>query len=207
MVRGTKLAQQVVIGITGTAGAGKGAVVDYLVDRYAFMHLSVRGFLLEEIRRRDLPNVNRNTMGEIANELRRKHSPAYIVQTLFAQATKTSASRVIIESVRVPAEVDALRNLACSNNFFLLSVDADPKIRYSRIVARKSETDNVSYEEFLEQERIEMNNNEKFKQNLRVCAQKSDFSITNNGNLADLQQSINLFLTETVGQYGSLPKL
>ena len=67
---------------------------------------------------------------------------------------------------------------AFANNFFLLSVDADPKVRYSRIVARKSETDNVSYEEFLKQERIEMNNNEKFKQNLHVCAKEADFQNT-----------------------------
>ncbi|MDR0438308.1 MAG: AAA family ATPase, partial [Bacteroidales bacterium] len=50
-----------IIGITGTIGAGKGTIVDYLVSQKGFLHFSVRDFLSEEIERRGLP-VNRDTM-------------------------------------------------------------------------------------------------------------------------------------------------
>ena len=39
----------ILIGITGTLGAGKGTVVDFLIENYGFKHYSVRGFLTEEI--------------------------------------------------------------------------------------------------------------------------------------------------------------
>ena len=38
-----------IIGITGTDGAGKGSVVDYLVKEKGFVHYSGRGVIVEAI--------------------------------------------------------------------------------------------------------------------------------------------------------------
>ena len=38
-----------IIGITGTIGAGKGTIVDYLVLQKGYEHYSVRSFIKEEI--------------------------------------------------------------------------------------------------------------------------------------------------------------
>ena len=51
----------ITIGITGTLGAGKGTIVDYLVQNRGFVHYSVRAFLIEEIKRRGL-EANRDTI-------------------------------------------------------------------------------------------------------------------------------------------------
>ena len=66
-----------IIGITGTLGAGKGTIVDYLINNKGFQHFSVRGFLLQEIRKRDLPE-NRDSMVIVANDLRKQNSPSFI---------------------------------------------------------------------------------------------------------------------------------
>ena len=42
----------IIIGITGTLGAGKGTIVDYLCKKRGFLHYSVREFLVEEIKNR-----------------------------------------------------------------------------------------------------------------------------------------------------------
>ena len=42
----------IVIGITGTLGAGKGTIVDYLVKNKGFNHFSVRSFIAQEIQNR-----------------------------------------------------------------------------------------------------------------------------------------------------------
>ena len=39
----------VIIGITGTLGAGKGTIVDYLKEERGFLHFSARQFIIEEI--------------------------------------------------------------------------------------------------------------------------------------------------------------
>ena len=36
-----------IIGITGTLGAGKGTIVDYLVQKKGYVHYSVRSFIAE----------------------------------------------------------------------------------------------------------------------------------------------------------------
>ena len=72
----------ITIGITGTLGAGKGTIVDYLVKNRGFVHYSVRAFLTEEIKRRGL-EVNRDTMAMVGNDLRAKHTPSYIVEELY----------------------------------------------------------------------------------------------------------------------------
>lgn len=178
-----------IIGITGTLGAGKGTVVEYLVNKQGFKHFSVREYLIEEIKRRGLI-VNRDSMTEVANELRAQHSPAYIIEQLYHIASKYSGNS-IIESIRTPGEIDFLRQ---QGDFLLIAVDADPRIRYERIVKRGSETDNISYNTFVASEEREFNTDDPNKQNLSKCIQLADFVITNSGSIEDLFQQLEVDL-------------
>ena len=175
----------VIIGITGTLGAGKGTVVEYLVKKKDFKHFSARDFLVEEIERRGL-EVNRDNMVMVANELRSENSPSYVADKLFEKAVE-SGGNCVIESLRTVGEIESLRK---KGNFILLAIDADPKLRYERIVERKSSTDNVSFEEFLSNEKREMDNSDPNKQNLRKCIEMADSLIDNNGSLEDLNSKI-----------------
>ncbi|MDR2191041.1 MAG: AAA family ATPase [Candidatus Peribacteria bacterium] len=67
--------------------AGKGTLVDYLVEKKGFVHYSVRAFLIEEIKKRKLP-IERDSMREVANDLRSQYSPSYIVEQLYQQASQ-----------------------------------------------------------------------------------------------------------------------
>ncbi len=84
----------IIIGITGTLGAGKGTIVDYLVSRRGFLHFSVRDFIKDEIIRRGMP-VDRDSMVVVANSLRAANSPSFIVDQLYEQAAKTGQNCVI----------------------------------------------------------------------------------------------------------------
>lgn len=174
-----------IIGITGTLGAGKGTIVDYLLDHYGYKHYSVRGYLTEEAKRRGL-EINRDTFVVVANDLRANHSPSYIVDELYKQA-EAAGGNAIIESVRTPGEVESLRK---NEHFLLFAVDADPKIRYERIVNRNSETDHVSFETFLENEQREMSSTDPNHQNVGKCMQMADFVFQNNGNFDDLYRQV-----------------
>jgi dephospho-CoA kinase len=170
-----------IIGITGTLGAGKGTVVEYLVEKKGFDHYSVRAFLLKEIIHRGLPE-NRDSMVVVANELRGKHGPAYVTDQLYYQAALIGKN-CIIESIRTPGEIDSLR---VKGDFFLIAVDADPEIRFQRISERKSETDHISYETFISNEAREMNTADPNKQNLKACIRVADFVMNNNGTKEEL---------------------
>lgn len=175
----------IIIGITGTLGAGKGTLVEYLVSKKGFVHYSVRDFLIEELNKRNMP-VNRDTMVLLANELREKNSPSYIIDCLFEQA-KQSGKDAVIESIRTSGEVNSLRQ---KDNFCLLAVDADPEIRYKRIVHRNSETDHITFEEFLSNEQREMTSIDPNKQNLSKCIAMTDCLLTNNGTIIELYKQL-----------------
>lgn len=170
-----------IIGITGTLGAGKGTVVEYLLKNKGFRHFSVRGFITEKIKEKGLP-VNRDNMVVVANELRRIHGPAYITDRLYDMAVKDGGDSVI-ESIRTTGEIESLRE---KPRFLLLAIDADPEIRYKRIRKRASETDDITYETFLENEKREMDNPDPGKQNLRACMEAADITLTNNGSRQEL---------------------
>lgn len=180
-----------IIGITGTIGAGKGTIVEYLKEKQNFVHYSVRTYLLSEILNRRLPQ-NRDSMVSVANELRKNNSPSFITDELFAMAQKNNQN-AIIESIRTPGEVESLRN---KSTFILLAVDADPMIRFDRIKRRKSETDHIDYDTFISNEKREMTTNDPNKQNLKKCIEMADFVINNNGTVQDLYQQIDKILKQ-----------
>jgi dephospho-CoA kinase len=166
----------IIIGITGTLGAGKGTIVDYLKDKHGFLHFSVREYLLGEIRKRGLPE-NRDSMYNLANELRALHGPSYITDLLFEKALLAGKDSVI-ESIRTPGEIESLKK---KSSFYLLAVTADPGIRFRRIKLRKSETDDISFETFLENEKREMSTSDPNMQNLARCISLADHVLQNNG--------------------------
>ncbi len=174
-----------IIGITGTLGAGKGTIVDYLVQEKGFVHFSVREYITEEIVRQGL-EVNRDSMVKVANGLRAMHSPSYIIDQLYEKAL-LSGKNCIIESIRTPGEVISLKE---KGNFVLFAVDANSKVRYERIVMRNSKTDRISYTTFIENEQREMQSDDVNKQNIGKCIEQADVILLNNGNVAELHLQV-----------------
>ncbi len=175
----------IIIGITGTLGAGKGTLVDYLKENKGFLHFSVRDFLVEELKLQNM-QVNRDTMTSLANELRANNSPSYVTDQLYEQALATGKNS-IIESIRTPGEIISLKE---KGDFYLFAVDADPKKRYERISLRKSATDNIDFDTFLANEKREMTATDPNKQNLSKCIEEADFVFDNNGDLNKLYKQL-----------------
>jgi len=177
-----------IIGITGTLGAGKGTVADYLLKK-GFKHYSVRDFLIEEVLKRNLNPVREN-MVSVANELRAQHGPAYLVEQLYLRA-KSEGGDCVIESIRCPGEVEALKG---KEDFILFAVDADIETRYARIVGRESTTDQISFDEFIRQEEREMASSDPNKQNIRKCIEMADYSFKNDWTIEELHKKVEIVL-------------
>ena len=175
----------IIIGITGTLGAGKGTIVEFLVREKGFNHLSVRSFISAEIVKRGL-TVNRDNMVVVANDLRANHSPSYIVDCLYDQALE-SGTNCIIESIRTPGEVISLRE---KGNFVLFAVDAEARTRFERIKKRQSETDFIDFETFTQNEAREMTSDNPNHQNLHKCIEMADVVFNNDGSVEELEIQI-----------------
>jgi len=176
-----------IVGITGTAGSGKGTISQYLVKKYGFKHFSVRDFIVEEIVRRKL-EINRDNMIDVGNDLRKKHGAEYIVMELFKKAIMNNTN-CVLESIRTVGEVEALKK---KENFVLWAVDAPMDTRYRRNVKRKGSTDIISFDKFKEQEIRETTSKLKTKQNINECVKMADIVFKNIGSKKDLEKKIDL---------------
>lgn len=177
-----------IIGITGTIGAGKGTVVEYLVTHHGFTHFSARALLVEELSKRGIEHT-RSAMLELANEWRDIHSPSYILEVLYGRAQRHGGN-AILESVRSLGEVDWLRR---QNDFFLLGIDADVGTRYTRILERGSSTDHITFEQFVFEEGRELESQDIHDANLRGCLAQADYVIDNNQGFEELRDQIEKF--------------
>ncbi len=178
-----------ILGLAGSFAAGKGTVVEYLVEQKHFVHFSASGFITEEIMRRGLP-VNRDSMIVVANEMRKNHGSSHIIDSLYERA-KNNGGSVIIESLRAVAEVRRIQELGG----VVLGIDADPKVRFVRAISRKSDKDNVTFEHWLAQEKAESNTDDDTKQNIFGALALADHTIMNDGTIEELQIKIEDFLT------------
>jgi dephospho-CoA kinase len=171
----------IIIGITGTIGAGKGSIVDYLAQEKGFAHYSARDFLTAEIARRGLP-MNRESLSFVSNDLRRTKGPHVIAEALYNQAA-ANGKNAIVEALRNPAEVIFLKN---NKDFFMLAVDAEAHLRYDRIVKRGLYTDHVTFDEFKQIDDRETTSTDPTAQNVRACVDMADAVINNDGTIQDL---------------------
>ncbi len=188
----------IIIGITGTLGAGKGTIVDFLMKKKGYEYYSVRGYLVEKIKKQDL-EVNRDSMTSVANKLRAQHSPSYIIDELYSRA-KAIGKNCVIESIRTPGEIESLRE---KDNFYLFAVNANLEVRFQRIKTRASETDKVDFETFLANEKREMNTEDPNKQNLQKCIALADYIFENSGTVDDLAIQVARTIIRIEGKNGS----
>lgn len=172
-----------IIGITGTLGAGKGTVVEYLVKQKGFRHIAVSDtFLAGEAARRGLI-PDRVTRRNIANEFRAK-GPVALMEAVYILAKPfiDAGENVVMEPQHTAAEVGFIQSVGGIE----FAVDASLETRYERISKRGSEKDGVSFEQFKAEQEFEMSQTDPNMNNLGAAMKKADTIFQNNGTQEEL---------------------
>ena len=181
----------IVIGLTGKNAAGKGTVAEIL-SQNKFVYHSLSDSLRDELKILG-KDETRDNLIETGNKLRKEGGPGVLADKLIPKLSIDNNH--IVDSIRNPFEVNSLRDNCSSNTFFLISVDADARLRYDRLCSRGRIGDSDSWESFVNQEKQEENNDDPNKQQLSKTMDMADYSIDNSGTLEDLEKQIKRILS------------
>ncbi len=172
-----------ILGISGPNGAGKGEVVAWLQAR-SFYPLSLSDVLRDELQARGEVET-RDRMIETGQALRREGGPGVLADRLVAKLLPDR--NYVIDSIRHPAEVDALRR--ASPHFRLIWIEAAIATRLERLRARGRGGDPTTLAELEAVEARELGSADPNAQQLLAVRDRADFTLANDGTLADLHDA------------------
>jgi dCMP deaminase len=172
-----------IIGLTGKNGSGKGEVARFLVEA-GYHYYSLSDEVRDELERRK-EEITRDSLTKTANELRNSFGAGVLADRILLKLDP--ATHAVVDSIRNPFEVEALRRM---NGFHLVSVEADPKIRFDRIKVRKREQDPRDYNEFLEVEAREARSDDPASQQLDRTASMADAVVVNDNTIDELRDQV-----------------
>jgi len=172
----------VILGISGPYGAGKGEAIAFLRER-SFYALSLSDVIRDELRLRR-EGETRERMIETGNAMRAAGGPAALAERLLAQLLPDR--NYVVDSIRHPAEVEALRR--AGSGFRLVWVDADEATRVERLRRRGRSGDPGTLDELRRLEGRELASDDPAGQQLLAVRELADFHVRNDGDLPALHR-------------------
>lgn len=173
---------KIIIGLVGTLASGKGAVKEYLINKYGAKGCKFSDIFRDVLNRLNIP-ITRDNLQKVSTSLRSDFGENLLSNTIIKDAEKLESKIVIVDGIRRFSDMDNLKKLS---NFVVLAVDADSNLRYERMKIRnENEGDrNKTYEDFLKDENAEAD------KQIPEVIKTADFIIENNGTLEDLHSRI-----------------
>lgn len=174
--------KQIIIGLVGQISSGKGITTDYLISKHGAVMIKYSDYLRlildklhVEINRKNLANLSlalRNIFGEnvfsaaISEDIRSNESPI-----------------IIVDGIRRLEDIDDFKD---NPQFHLVSIEADARIRYERLINRSENNDDKkkTYEEFLSDHELET------EREIANIASKAEFHLENNAEAEMLFEQI-----------------
>ena len=174
-----------VMGISGLPGSGK-SLVSEIASKKGAIIVSMGDIIREEAKKRG------ETTKQAAQNLRAEHGE-YIVSELTIKKIKELENdgienAIIVEGIRSPCEVDMFKENF--NNFIILSIFANPTLRFERLQKRMREDDSKDYAEFKKRDQMELDFG------IGSVISLSDKIIINESDLESYTQKINEFLSD-----------
>lgn len=174
------------MGISGLPGSGKSLVSDIAIERGA-MIVSMGDIIREEAKKRG------ESTKDTAQNLRAEFGQ-YIVSELTIKKIKKLQeegieNKIIVEGIRSPHEVNMFKENF--DNFIILSIFANPTLRFERLKNRMREDDSTDYNEFKSRDQMELDFG------IGDVISLSDKIIINESDLESYTAKINKFLDET----------
>ena len=174
------------VGITGTKGAGKGELSKLLQER-GFELFSMGDLVRKEAKERGI-ELTKENLQKLGMLLSKEEGQNFVVRRIISKVEKDK--NYVIEGFRFVEDIIPFKK---RKDFSLIGITATLEVRWKRVESRKRADDNiVSFEEFKKYDAIE---NTSIKgQNVMECLKMADFRIVNDGSLEELDEKLTSIL-------------
>jgi len=184
----------IILGLTGENCSGKTTAAEYMKKK-GFYYLSLSDVIREEVIKEGKP-LTRENLVKKGNEMRKRFGDGILAKKTIEKMEE--GKNYIVDSIRNPGEVEELKKL---QNFYLIYINAPAEVRFERIKARGREEDPQTFEEFLKLEKMEEENKEGYKQQLKKTAGMADFTILNDSSIERFYESIDGVLERVIKRF------
>ena len=178
-----------IVGVAGTNGSGKDSLGEILANYYGWLFVSVTDLFRHGLIERGL-SIERENLRNLSAQWRRQSGLGVLVDKALEIYRKNPANYkgLAIASLRNFGEADRVHELGGK----VVWVDADPKVRYKRIVSRlRGDEDRKTYEQFLAEEHAEMEHSgDEATLNISGVKAKADAFFENNGTIEEFKKTI-----------------
>jgi len=173
---------KIILGLVGPIASGKETVKKYLVEQYKAKDCKFSTILRDVLNRTTVP-LSRENLQKLSTILRANFGEDLLAKAIAMDASKLDSDVVVIDGVRRPTDIEHLNKLP---NFFLVKIDADPKLRYERLVKRNENIgdDKKTFEQFQKDHEAEADSL------VPMVMETAKYSLDNNGNFDDLYKQI-----------------
>jgi len=174
------LNDKIVIGITGTIGAGKDVVAEYISKKLNVPALQISQ-PLKDIARELGIKITRENLVELGTKITKERGNDYLAVVLLERAP----SIAVFSGMRELAQLQYLRDHA---RLILIAVDAAAEVRFARAQKRGKIGEAGSLEDFVRHEQEE--NSPPHTQRLFECMKLAQYHIDNENTLENLYNEV-----------------
>lgn len=174
-----------IIGITGTMGAGKDEAAKYFM-KLGFAYHQCSDIIRKQCMKKGIPLTLENLTDQ-SNELRKQHGPGIFARIILERIKALDEQNSLVIGIRNPAEIEELKK---QGNFVLIAVDAPVETRYERTQHRAREDDKLGFDEFRDIEQRQRSGTDSNAQQLDKTISMADFKIINDGSIKDLHEKL-----------------
>ncbi len=179
---------KIIIGLVGPLASGKGTVKKYLVEKYKAEDCRFSTILRDILNRANI-EISRTNLQRVSTILRQNFGEDTLAKAIANDAKNFTADVIVVDGVRREADIKFLRELP---NFILVSVEADSKIRYERMLRRNENKgdDLKTYEDFMKDHLAET------EMEIPDVMNSANFKLDNNGSPENLCKQVDQLLSD-----------
>lgn len=171
------------IGLTGKLAAWKGQVIKFLQQK-GYQHITFSNLIKEEVLVRGL-ELSRYNLNQIWTEIRNKEWQGAWATRIINMIDPEQD--YVLDGIRTLGEIQELRKFW---KFVLIGIDADERLRYERVVSRQRETDQKTWEWFLEMDKLDLAAEDPNGTQVLKCMAVADFTVINNSTIEEFRNKI-----------------